>query len=133
MSVDILLEKWLTAFKNYGHTIEIYENPSPKEFNEFKTSMRFILDSQRGKVYAWPVSGAIHADAWKHIKKELNDTRPLYKSPTLLTGVVEGRWIHFYAAGGLTREVRKELKATDWSFAKRWIDMDMLQEALQRL
>lgn len=131
--IDLLLEKWLTAFKKYGHTLEIYENPSTKEFSEFKTSMRFILDSKRQKIYAWPATGAIHGDAWVHIKKELNDARPLYKSPTLLTGVVEGSSIHFFAGKGIPSDVKKELKVTDWSFAKRWIDMDTLQDSLRRL
>ncbi len=131
--IDLVLEKWLTAFKKYGHTLEIYENPSMKEFSIFKDRMRFILDSKRQKIYAWSATGAIHSDAWIHIKKEINDARLLYKSGTLLTGVVENSSIYFFAATGLSAEVRQKLKSTDWSFAKRWVDMDTLNKALTKL
>ena len=94
--VDILLEKWLTAFKKYGHTLEVFENPSKKEMKGWEDRFRFIADAKRKKIYMWPASGAIHGDAWTHIKKELNDSRPLYKSSTLIPSVYDKGNIFIY-------------------------------------
>lgn len=131
-NVELVIEKWLTAFKKYGHMLEVYENPSRKEFQPFKDQFRFILDSKRKKIYTWPATGAIHSDAWIHIKKELNDSRPLYKTGSLLPGVIESDRVLFYEAE-LNSKTIQEFKDTDWSFAKRWVDMDKLKDALDKL
>ncbi|KFZ25795.1 MAG: hypothetical protein KQ78_02000 [Candidatus Izimaplasma bacterium HR2] len=130
MSIDLLLEKWLTAFNKYGKTLEIFENPSAKEFRNLKTSFRFILDSKHKKIYVWSAMGAIHADTWVHIKKELNDSRQLSKSGTLLAGT---NWIYFALSPEINSSIKKELKETDWSFATRWIDIKKLQKLLDEL
>lgn len=128
-----LNEAFLTAFKKYGHYLELFENPSMKEFRDMKDSFRFILDSKRQKIYAWPATGSIHGDAWVEIKKVLNDSRPLYKSETLLTGTMDSSGIHFYGNAGIPPKVRQALKETDWSFAKRYLDMEKLKDQLSRL
>lgn len=128
-----LNEKFLTAFKKYGHYLELFENPSMKEFRDMKGSFRFILDSKRKKIYVWTSSGAVHGDAWVEIKKTLNDSRPLYKSETLLTGTMDTSGIHFYGAAGIPPKVRKSLREEDWSFAKNYLDMNKLQDVLSRL
>ena len=92
-NIDLVLEKWLTAFKKYGHTLEVFENPSKKEMRGWETRFRFIADAKRKKVYMWPATGAVHVDAWLHIKKMLNDSRPLYKSSTIVPGTVENGWV----------------------------------------
>ena len=133
MSIELVLEKWLTAFKKYGHTLEIFESPSKKEMIKIGNNFRFILDEKRQSCYIWSATGAIHADAWIYIKKELNDSRPLYKSHDLLAGVVEAGNIHIYAAMELQRDVRSSLKRTDWSFSKRWVDQNKLADTLSRI
>ena len=133
MTIDLLLEKWLTAFKKYGKIVDVFENPSLKEFGNIKTCFRFIIDSKHKKVYVWSAIGAIHNDTWNHIKKELNDTRPLYKSGTLITGTFEQNWITFNTSSEIHYSVRKELKETDWSFVSRWIDIKKLNRSLDRL
>ena len=133
MNIDVLLEKWLTAFKKYGHMVEIFENPSIKEFNPVKNRFRFILDAKRNKAYIWNAMGALHSDAWIKIKKELNDPRHVYKSGDLLTGTVENGVIHIYAAGELHQTVREKLKNQDWSFAKKYIYMKELNDVMDRI
>jgi len=135
MSIELVLEKWLTAFKKYGHTLEIYENPSKKELISMgaQGNLRFILDAKRKKTYIWPATGAIHQDAWLHIKKSINDVRPLYKSSTLIPGVQEGKYIHIYGAAGISRTTSDGYYEEDWSFAKRYIDIDYLMQVIDRM
>jgi hypothetical protein len=132
--IDLLLEKFLTAFKKYGHTLEIFENPTKSELREIGDVFRFILDSKRKKCYIWPATGAVHADAWTHIKKQLNDARPLYKSSTLIPGVKEqSGWIHIYGAKGIPRSISDQYAYEDWSFAKKYIDLNKLQDTVDRM
>ena len=129
--IDLLLERWLTAFKKYGHTLEIFENPSKKEMVGIGKDQRFILDAKRKKCYIWSATGAIHSDAWVHIKKELNDARHVYKSGDLLTGVSDGSGMHIYAIAGLSQKVRQDLKNENWDFARRFYpDLDKLLKQL---
>ncbi len=131
--IDLILEKWITAFQKYGHDVEIFENPSPKEIRKFKTSFRFILDSKRQKVYIWDAMGAVHADSWTHIKDAISDTRSLYSSGDILAGTVEGKNIHFYNKKGIPPKQRNTLRETDWSFSAKWVDMGILARAVKRL
>ena len=132
--IDLVLEKWLTAFKKYGHTLEIFENPSKKEMREIGNVFRFIADAKRKKMYIWPATGAVHSDAWIHIKKQLNDSRPLYKSSTLIPGVPEqSGWIHIYGQKGIPRAISDQYGYEDWSFAKKYIDLNKLQDTLDKL
>ena len=130
MTIDLLLEKWLTAFKKYGKTVEVFENPSAKEFRDIKTSFRFILDSKHKKIYVWSASDSLHVDTWVYIKKELNDSRQVYKSGTLLAVI---SWTYFTFSPDIQSSVKKELKETDWSFASRWVDIKELKDTLEKL
>jgi len=131
--IELVLERWLIAFKKYGHMVEIFENPSKSEFASVGSNFRFILDSKRKKSYIWNATGAIHSDAWIHIKKELNDARHVYESDDLLTGTMEGTSLHFYAAWNLSPNVRAGLKRHDWSFAKKYVDIDKLWTTLKKI
>lgn len=129
--VDLLLEKWLLAFKKYGHMLEIFENPTRKELAEIGKTQRFILDAKRKKVYIWPATGAIHTDAWIHLKKELNDSRHVYKSGDLIAGVQESGRLLIYNTSGLSQSVRKRIKEQDWSFSKKYyprLEEDILSQ-----
>ena len=119
-NIDLLLEKWLVGFKKYGHMLDIFENPSKKELREIGDMQRFILDAKRRKCYIWSATGAIHADAWIHIKKELNDSRHIYKSGDLIAGVLEGSHLMMYNNAGLGQQTRKSIKEQDWSFSKKY-------------
>ena len=118
--IDLVLEKWLIAFKKYGHMLDIYENPSKGELREIGPTQRFILDAKRKKCYIWPATGAIHADAWIHIKKVLNDSRLLYKSGDMVAGVQESGRLMIYNTKGLSQNVRNSIKEQEWSFSEKY-------------
>ena len=132
--IDLVLEKWLTAFKKYGHTLEVFENPSKKEMRGWEDSFRFIADAKRQKVYMWPATGAIHGDAWVHIKKMLNDARHLYKSSTLVPGTCEKRKnVFIYGGMGIPRSVAQQYDYEDWDFVKKYIPYDALMDEMRKL
>lgn len=131
--VEYVIEKWLTAFKKYGHTLEVFENPSKMEMRGWEDKFRFIADSQRQKVYMWPATGAIHADAWVQIKKQLSDTRPLYKSSTLVAGVVENGWVYIYNGKGIPSSIAKQWDNEDWDFTKKYIPYDKLRGEMRKI
>ncbi len=132
-NIEQILEKWLHAFKKYGHVVDVFENPSRKELTPIKDKYRFILDARRKKTYVWDAMGAVHGDTWAKLKKELGDERGLYRSGDLLSGTVDKKGLHVYAASQLSDRVRKEIKSQDWSFAKRYVDMDKLEDVLRKL
>ena len=131
--IDLLLEKWITAFKKYGHVVEVFENPTPKEIREFKKAFRFILDSKNKKVYIWDAMGAVHSDGWKHIKNDIGDTRMLYQTGDLLPGTLENKSINIYGSKGIHPKFRKLMRETDWSFASNWLDIETLNVVVGRL
>lgn len=125
VNIDPLLEKYLIGFKKYGKIVDIYENPTKKELREIGKDIRWIADSKRQKVYMWPAIQSIHLDAWLQIKKELNDSRPLYKSDTIMTGVTfpDGRSVMF-SAKAYGPEARARMRQEDWSFTSRYFDIE---------
>lgn len=133
MTIDLLLEKYLTAFKKYGHTLEVFENPTKKEMRGWEDRFRFIIDAKRQKMYMWPATGAIHQDAWLHIKKRLNDNRPLYKSATLIPCVYENGYIFIYGSAGIPRSIAQQYDYEDWSFAKKYIPMEEFYKEIRKL
>lgn len=131
--IDQLLEKYLTAFNKYGHTLEIFENPSKKEMRGWETRFRFIADAKRKKIYMWPATGAIHSDAWTHIKKVLNDSRPLYKSSTLVPAVFDGGYVYIFGAKGIPHSIAQQWDYEDWSFVKKYLPLDKLAMEMDKL
>lgn len=129
-NIDVIVEKYLTGFKKYGHIVDVYENPTKKELREIGDKTRFIADAKNKKVYVWSAMGAVHGDTWTKIKKETNDPRSLYKAGDLLTGVWEGNFARMYAADYMAPAVRKKVKENDWSFVSKWYDITDLVEKL---
>lgn len=127
--IDLLLEKYLTGFKKYGHMVDVFENPTKKEMKEIEGgsgSFRFIADAKRQKIYVWSAMGAVHTDAWLNIKKALNDSRPLYKSATIIPGTFENNSVYIYGAKGIPRAISQQYQYEDWDFTKKWIPLDKL-------
>jgi hypothetical protein len=130
--INQLVEKYLTGFKKYGHMVDVFENPSKKEMAEIGTgTFRFILDSKRQKIYVWSAMGSVHTDAWINIKKQLNDSRPLYKSSTIIPGTFENNSVYIYGAKGIPRAISAQYQYEDWDFAKKWIPLDKLLYLIQ--
>jgi hypothetical protein len=81
----------------------------------------------------WPATGAIHADAWIHIKKQLNDSRPLYKSSTLVPAVYDNGSVHIFGAKGIPRAISDQYGYEDWSFVKKYLPLEKLLDQMNRI
>jgi len=112
MNIDILVEKYLTGFKDRGVLHDVFENPTRKEMGEFETIYRFIADSKNKKIYVFS-HRVMHVDAWMYIGKELHDNRKLYDDPTLFLGAVEGRNVFNWGFGD---------EYYDWEAIQTWLD-----------
>lgn len=115
-NIDLLLEKYLTSIKKWGHIIDVYINPTPTELKDIQGEVRFIADAANKKLYIWSAMTALHIDIWSHIK----DSRNLYKSPDILTGELSfsHRNISIDAYYSLPITLRQQIKQQDWSFVK---------------
>ena len=122
MEEELLIEKWLTAYKKWGEIVDVFMNPTKKDFREIGNKSRFIADAKNKRVYVWGVMGDMHGDAWVKIKKELNDSRNLYKNNNgeLITGVWEGTYANFRAMSHLGQYMRNEIKEQDWTFLYKY-------------
>lgn len=62
-----LNEKFMTAFKLFGHDTEVFENPSKKEFKELSDAsrgvIRFFINFKTKKVIMWNGNVATHGNA----------------------------------------------------------------------
>jgi hypothetical protein len=90
--IDMLLEKWLLAYKNYDHTYEVFVNPSKKELAEISSggNYRFIADGLKKNLYVFSVD-SFHKRTWdENIRGQINDQRYMYKTPTLFGGAIDG-------------------------------------------
>lgn len=134
--IDLLLEKWLTGFKQYGKLVDVFQDPDRKDLSEFAGQWRFIADSRDKTVYAWPAMGALHSDSWQKIKAETGKVTVLYKHPSLLPGTVDKGVVHIHAAEYMSFGIRKGIKETDWSFLFKYLstkETDFLKDELNRL
>ena len=128
-----LTEKYLTSLKDYHiiknneFYVEIFVNPSKKEFNDAagKASfdhwagryVRFYADMKKKKVYIWNPE-TIHDDIWKKI----GDGRS-YNNSTLLSGVAQligGKWTMFDSDEGV-KHILRDYKPSDWEWVDKWI------------
>ena len=79
MSINQIIEKYLTAYKNYGKVIEIWVNPTKKEMLDAGgeiSKLRFIADSRTKKIYFANAWDSMHVDMWSQIKKETGKRTP---------------------------------------------------------
>lgn len=92
--IDILLERYLLGFKNRGHVWEVFENPDQREIKDLPGTQngkyfRFIADAKNKKVYVFGTD-VYHSVTWnENIRQETNDSRWMYKDPTLFAGAFE--------------------------------------------
>jgi len=124
--IDILLEKFLTAWDVKGHYEEIFINPSKGEFRELmkasKDSVGVICDRKNKKMYAFNRDRQIHQQVWKKIAP---DNRKLYETDELLTSEYskyDNKWN--YGSQSLFTddiEILRGVIHADWSFFKKWI------------
>jgi hypothetical protein len=135
-----LTEKWIKSFKSRGDIIEIFKNPTKKEFKEVAGTtdfdflkgewVRFIADIENREVYIWHPE-IIHSMAWSRI----GDNRP-FTDVTLLTGVAQikgGKWKMADSDEGVNRNLMA-YGIEDWEWANKWIDLtDYLKKMKKRL
>jgi hypothetical protein len=122
--VRILLEKYLTAYKQYGHLVEVFENPTASEFREVvrasEMSVGIILDTLNKKSYVFSRDYAIHSVVWK----KFGDGRKLYSVPELISFEYEVRtkkWNAESNAVFMDTDVWVSARRQDVSFAKKLI------------
>lgn len=122
--VDILLEKFLTAYDWKGHYEEVFVNPTSQEMREvFRASndtVGVIMDRKNNKIYVFNRDRQIHSQAWR----QFGDNRKLYKTDELLTAEYSQRdkkWN--YSSQNIFTELKtlKVIIRADWSFFKKWI------------
>lgn len=123
--IDLLLEKFLTAYDWKGHYEEVFINPSKAEMRELMrasdTTVGVIMDRKANKIYAFNRDRQIHSQVWKKI----GDNRKLYKTDEILTAewdIRNNKWN--YSSQGLFTDDLDILRAViraDWSFFKKWI------------
>lgn len=126
--IDLLVEKYLNAFKSYGHLVEVFENPSASEFREVvrasPSSVGVIIDTFNKKIYAFSREHAIHSAVWKKAIRKGNDGRNLYSTPELISFEYETRtkkWNAGSNAPFMDPETWASAKRQDVSFAKKLI------------
>lgn len=125
--IDLLLEKFLTAYKVKGHTEEVFVNPAKSEMRELirasQMTVGVIMDRTNKKIYAFNRDNQIHQQVWRKISG--GDTRKLYKTDEILTAeweIRENKW-NYSSQAIFTddMDVFRSLIRADWSFFKKWI------------
>lgn len=128
--IDLLLEKFLTAYDSYAGYHEIFVNPTKREMKDIMDkhkNLRFIADKKKKNVYVFPVD-AFHARTWNdYISKETNDSRKMYGDGTLFGGALENGQVENW--GFRDRLYKPEILAEwvlnpeEWKFAQKWFDV----------
>ena len=123
--IDLLVEKFLTAYKSKGHTEEVFVNPAASEMRELirasQMTVGVIMDRTNKKLYAFSRDNQIHQHVWKRI----GDSRKLYKTDEILTAeweIRENKW-NYSSQAIFTDDIDvfRSLIRADWSFFKKWI------------
>lgn len=124
--IDLLLEKFLTAYDVKNHYEEVFVNPTTKEMRDLmrasNDSVGVIMDRKNKKLYAFNRDRQIHSQVWKRIAP---DNRKLYQSDELLTSeysMYNKSWN--YGSQSLFTDdfdVLRSIIRADWSFFKKWI------------
>ena len=140
MSETILIERYLkrvhSNVPNKGN-IEVYINPTQKDYKVLGNIIRFTLDNKTNKVYAWRYDEAHHVDVSKGvgIKHEFNN-------PDMLTGAAtwkSGKWV--FSSSDFLKDFKKMVSSegefltalldNDWSWANSYIDVDTTLDKLR--
>jgi len=123
--IDILVEKFLTAYNLKSHYEEVFVNPSKSEMRELMrasdTTVGVIMDRENNKLYAFNRDRQIHSQVWKKI----GDSRKLYNTDEILTAEwdVKGKRWNYSSQGIFTDDIDilRSIIRGDWSFFKKWI------------
>lgn len=132
-----LNEKYKTGVKsNFGDYVEIFENPSNKEFLEVAKAgdnlhsydpkgkiVRFFADMKKKKVYI-QVADVPHNATWQ----KFGDGRNEENDPTLLTGVAKqigGKWVMKTSDSGAGPNLKK-YTVKDWAWVDKYIEVTPL-------
>lgn len=122
--IDVLLEKFLTAYDWKGHYEEVFVNPTASELREVMRASNItvgvIMDRTNNKIYAFNRDRQIHSQVWKKI----GDSRKLYKTDELLTAEWDKKSGWEYTSQALFTddiEILRTIIRADWSFFKKWI------------
>lgn len=127
--IDLVIEKFLTGYSQYGKSIEIFENPTKKEQgiarkgdNSYSRDLRFIADGEKKRLWIWNAGQALHSDSWEVISKEIGDSRRLYKDFELVSGEIDvSEHLNVYYVvdfGG--RNMAEAVLDIDWSWADKY-------------
>jgi hypothetical protein len=135
-----ILEEYSSSFKNRGHYVEIFVNPSRKEMSEIGSDIRFIADDETRKVYIWDAEKAFHLDIYYYSEERFSKTgksvkieedEPLYSN--LLEGIgirKSGDYvmIESHALDGFGREgfpgteaFLEDFLGRNWSWVDRYV------------
>lgn len=107
--VDDLKAKHRDYYKKLGLLIPLFVNPSNKELRECGSTIRFIIDFKKKKIYCWNGDQLVH---WE-VAKYLQDNGVIPPGPEILAEPVF--WRDFFAGvGSFTNGKIEFLKAGDY-------------------
>jgi len=127
-----LKEEWADSFKTLSKTVEVFVNPTQKEFNEVKNNdhygVRWLADSKTKKVYIHPSNSAIHGTVINKVilkGKSEEAMAPHFTSDRWISGSVTKTGHHFsdlLDAGYWWKDgYGKKAIKKDWSWAYKYI------------
>ena len=89
-----LQEEWFKRIKGGANSVDVFKNPSRKEFNEIisstkhsNNSVRFIADGKSKNLYVWEVYGSVHADMYRAMTG--SDFQDAVYSKSIIPGVAD--------------------------------------------
>jgi len=138
----LLLESYLTSFRNKGVAVEVYINPTEKELRKLGYDIRFTAISDTKEIYCWSAHGEFH----KRTKALLNIKCPGQEvaghwCKNMLEGVAEKQGTRYVMtrsecfdrlfsafksdAGELNdeREALQKILITDWRWVEQYIEV----------
>ena len=129
-------EKWSKSFKIGRQFMEVFTNPSKREFNDARDqsgdrAVRFAADDKSKLLYVWSSDG-LHKDV-------LNRVLGNFRYPGhILTGIATqraGKWV--VDGDGVPLlflyKDQETLKKTDWSWVEKWINIDQVYAELGQI
>lgn len=122
--INQIVEKYLTAYKSHGETLEIYANPTKKELYDLADTYRFIADSKTKTIYFADGWEALHIHMWEAVMKKTgwdsNRVTP-YKGTLMCGELYQSKDIRLDSID-LYQEQEYEVWASlDWSWTKPWL------------
>jgi len=131
-----LTEEWAKSFKIRGKFMEVFTNPTKREFNDARDqsgdkAVRWAADNKTKTLYVWSSDG-LHQDV-------LNRVFGSFRYPShILTGIAVqkgGKWV-VEGDGVPMLKLYKDvetLKKTNWSWIEKWINIDEVYAELDQI